>query len=1066
MNMDQPQSGLAIYVLGAPELYLHGKPLAGLPAKTQALLIYLALTRQPHPRVTLANLLWGELPEKSARANLRKAIQQLCTTLPDHFQSERQSVALRAAHTIWIDAVAFTEQIAEAQETNAAQPLDEALQLYRADFLFSFFVRNAPDFETWQLAQREHLREQLVGALETLAQQWAEQHELARAVAVTRRLLRLEPWRETAHRQLMELLARNGERSAALAHFDVCREQLRRELDVDLAAETIALHEQIRADEFNLSPERPPLVIPMAQLRHNLPSPTTPLLGRAEEIAQLLQLFADSSRRLVSIVAPGGMGKSHLAVTVATELLPLFADGVYFVALAPLSDVENMTSTMAAAVGYTFQNDGRTPKQQLLDYLRAKELLLLLDNAEHLLAGVGLFTEILQTASKVRLLVTSRERLRLHSETVFPLARLALSGKDDAEGAAADLFVQTAQRVRPAFEPTATDWPAIHQICQFVGGMPLGLILAASWVELLSPVEIAVEIGRSLDFLAVELNDMPERHHSLRAVFETTWQRLSAEERIVFQKLAVFRGGFTREAAECVADASLATLTALKHKALIQTQPNGRFQIHELLRQFALEKLHATGEFAEIEKRYKAYITAQSAEELYRLSRRRVFRQENLTYSTTKADNKLTANPTPKEPAFRVLMLCAEYPPYGAGGVSKHVAEILPALGKATVADKPILLDLVTPCFARENPVEAISPTVTVYRVFVTTPDDVSDGKVTAHNAALIEQANSLLRRHDYTLLHIHDVAVGAAGLALKHQWQLPLLVTIHGTVKGRMPQPLPDEYNQVEQLERQVCEQADHIVVTSSFMCQEVYEGLGVALTKISVIPNGISTKIASDQPFAWLHALRQQYAPHGEKLLLFVGPTVYEKGLLTLIRTMPEIMNHHPNVHLLVASRHGAKLLPLARALYVEEVIKFLGFISDEHRDGLYQIVDAVIIPSLYEPFGFVALEAMALGCPVIASNVGGLGEVIQNQHNGLSIVPNSPESIIEAVNQLFNNSAATQQRRLNALHDIDTNYRWDKIAAQIAGLYASLIGTQRQELWVGWEAGGDMVQEQHRA
>ena len=705
--------------------------------------------------------------------------------------------------------------------------------------------------------------------------------------------------------------------------------------------------------------------------------------------------------------------------------------------------------TIAAAVGYTFQNDGRTPKQQLLDYLRAKELLLLLDNAEHLLTGIGLFTEILQTAANVRLLVTSRERLRLNSETVFTLEGLATSDDEPEQGAAAALFVQSAQRVRPTFAPTAADWPAIQQICQLVGGMPLGLILAAMWVELLSPAEIAAEISRSLDFLAAELRDMPERHHSLRAVFETTWQRLSTEERTVFQKLAVFRGGFTREAAERVAGASLTTLTALKHKALIQTQPNGRFVVHELLRQFALEKLHATGEFAEIDKRYKAYITAQSAEELQRLSRRRVFRQENFTYSTSDAENSPTVNPnaTSKEPALRVLMLCAEYPPYVAGGVSKHVAEMLPALGKVTVADKPVLLDLVTPCFARENPVEAISPTVTVYRVFVTTPDDVSYGKVMADNAALIEQANSLLRRHDYDLLHIHDVAVGAAGLALKHQWQLPLLVTIHGTVKGRMPQALPDEYNQVEQLERQVCDQADHIVVTSRFMCQEVHENLGIAFTKISVIPNGISTKIARDQPLALLHTLRQQYAPHGEKLLLFVGPTVHEKGLLTLIRTMPELVNHHPNVRLLVVSRHGTKLLPLAHALHVEEAITFLGFISDEHRDSLYQIVDAVIIPSLYEPFGLVALEAMALGCPVIASNVGGLGEVIQHRHNGLSILPNSPESIIEAVNQLFNNPAVTQQRRLNALHDIDTHYRWDKIAAQTANLYESLIHTQRQ-------------------
>ncbi|MCB0112130.1 MAG: AAA family ATPase, partial [Caldilineaceae bacterium] len=369
------------------------------------------------------------------------------------------------------------------------------------------------------------------------------------------------------------------------------RQTLRTELDVGPAVETTALYEQIRADEFGAyTVDAPPAI--NTPSHHNLPASTTPLIGRAAEISQLLQLLADPRRRLVSIVAPGGMGKSHLAIAVATELVPHYADGVYFVALAPLTDAETIVPAIAAGVGYTFQNDGRALAAQLLDYLRAKELLLLLDNAEHLPTGVSLFTAILEAAPNVRLLVTSRERLRLNSETVFTLEGLAISeGDNQAQGAAVALFIQTAQRVRPTFEPTAADWPAIQQICRLVGGMPLGLILAASWVELLSLAEIAAEISRSLDFLAADLRDIPERHHSLRAVFESTWQRLSAEEQRVFQKLGVFRGGFTREAAERVADAALATLTVLKHKALIQTQPNGRFEIHELLRQYALEML-------------------------------------------------------------------------------------------------------------------------------------------------------------------------------------------------------------------------------------------------------------------------------------------------------------------------------------------------------------------------------------------------------------------------------------------------------------------------------------------
>ncbi len=591
MDDHQQPPKLTIRLLGAPEIRLADRQITGLPAKTQALLFYLAMTPTPHLRTVLANLLWGGLSEHSARSNLRKAIQQLRTTLPDHFRADRRAAALHGDDRIWVDTKAFEEQIAHAIQTNDLQALDTATQHYGDDFLTGFFVHHAPDFEAWQLAQRDRLRERLVHSLHILSQQYAAQHALERAIAITRRLLELEPWREEAHRHLMRLLATNGQRDAALVHYERCRQALETELAVGPGAETTTLYEQIRADHMPGIESRPP-AISIGQRRHNLPTPTTPLLGRAAEIAQILQIFEDPRRRLVSLVSPGGMGKTHLAIAVATQMRPQIADGVYFVALAPLIKPDTMVPTIAASVGYSFRNDGRSPKEQLLDYLRPKALLLLLDNAEHLLAGVALFTEILQTAPEVRLLVTTRERLRLSSETIFALDGLAVAqGADEQPAAAEQLFIQTAQRVRPTFEPAAVDWPAIHQICRLVGGMPLGLILAAARIELLSPLEIVTEIRRSLDFLAADLRDMPARHHSLRAVFESTWHALSAADQKIFSKLAIFSGGFTREAATAVADASLASLTALHHRALIQYLPNRRYEIHELLRQFAQEKL-------------------------------------------------------------------------------------------------------------------------------------------------------------------------------------------------------------------------------------------------------------------------------------------------------------------------------------------------------------------------------------------------------------------------------------------------------------------------------------------
>ena len=212
MSNHQDRSSLKIYLLGTPEIYLNAKPLIGLAAKTQALLFYLAMTRQAHPRTPLATLLWGDSPEKNARASLRKVLRQLHQTLPDQLITVDQSVALATDERVWVDAVFFADQLAQAEAHNDIALLEAALQHYRGDFLSGFFVRKASDFEAWQATQQVRLREQLLGALQTLSRHWIAQNNLANAIAITRRIIGLEPWREEAHRQLMELLAHNGER--------------------------------------------------------------------------------------------------------------------------------------------------------------------------------------------------------------------------------------------------------------------------------------------------------------------------------------------------------------------------------------------------------------------------------------------------------------------------------------------------------------------------------------------------------------------------------------------------------------------------------------------------------------------------------------------------------------------------------------------------------------------------------------------------------------------------------------------------------------------------------------
>lgn len=327
---------------------------------------------------------------------------------------------------------------------------------------------------------------------------------------------------------------------------------------------------------------------------HNLPAQTTPFIGRLPEQQKLIELVKSGPTRLITVLGPGGIGKTRLALAVAEHCIPHFTHGVYLIDLAPLDTAAAIISAVGEATQYPFQVDNRLPKQQILDYLSSKQILLVFDNFEHLLEGTDLITEILHCGPQVTVLVTSRERLNLQSETLFPLEGLEIpdtATPESQQTSAIQLFLQTARRSYPHFAPTETDWDAIVEICQLVQGMPLGLILAATWIETLSPPEIATEIKGSIDFLETNLRDIPARQQSLRAIFDGSWQWLNPEEQRVFSQLSVFRGSFTQQAAQTVIHTSLRTLTGLVHKSLLQRHSTNRFYLHELLRQFGVEVL-------------------------------------------------------------------------------------------------------------------------------------------------------------------------------------------------------------------------------------------------------------------------------------------------------------------------------------------------------------------------------------------------------------------------------------------------------------------------------------------
>ncbi len=337
----------------------------------------------------------------------------------------------------------------------------------------------------------------------------------------------------------------------------------------------------------------------------NVPQSLTEFIGRERDLEELCALLADPACRLLTLVGPGGTGKTRLAQQLATCDEADFADGIYFISLQPLNDVSQLGAAIVEALDLPVPG-GRDAWPYLLDTIRDKRMLVILDNFEHLLAGAERVSEIIAHSLYFKVVVTSREALNLRDEWVRQVAGLDypqdLQADDDQYGAV-QLFARSVRRMRGDFV-LADDYAAVVRICQLVQGVPLALELAASWARVLSCPAIADEIERSVDFLATTLRDVPERHRSMRLVLDHTWQQLDPAEQAIFRKLALFRGGFTRDAAEHVADARLLQLANLTDKALLTLDSNGRYQLHELLRQYAEEQLHASTEQADTLHRY------------------------------------------------------------------------------------------------------------------------------------------------------------------------------------------------------------------------------------------------------------------------------------------------------------------------------------------------------------------------------------------------------------------------------------------------------------------------------
>ena len=610
---------LSFSLLGSVHIEQGETPLTGFVSnKALALFIYLAVTRRVHTRHHLAALFWDNLSDTDAAANLRITLWNLRRIVDPYLDITRTTVAfnLQSPHTL--DVTEFEQRAAPLVHLPNLSPtqveeLAHAVRQYQGDFLQGFHVRDAEEFETWALLQRERLRQMALDTLSALVTHEKNSKIWGRGIEHAKQLLALEPWQEQAHRQLMELYARSGNQNAAFAQYDTCRQILDAELGATLSVETVALYEQLLRGEFT---EKSSAAAQDNTPRHNLPFTPTPFFGRRTEIERVKQKILDPAYHLVTLLGEGGIGKTRLSIAVAQELISEFPDGVWFVPLAGVETDEPdipdaLAQAIARALALTY-DDKRDLETQLFDHLRSRELLLVLDNLEHLSTGTAWVGTLLQHAPHVSIIATSRTRLMLQAEYALRLEGLPIP-KDSTDADAINyssvqLFLERADRIGGDLD-WETDHVEIVKICRLVNGLPLAIELAATQIHHATPAEIAQAIQSNSDNLHTTIRDVPTRHQSMRAVFEYSWQQLPHEQRTLFAQLSVFRGSFTRQAAAAVSELPSAAiqLATLHDQSLVRQVGRGRYQVHELLRQYGAETLHARGAEAQTLARHSAY---------------------------------------------------------------------------------------------------------------------------------------------------------------------------------------------------------------------------------------------------------------------------------------------------------------------------------------------------------------------------------------------------------------------------------------------------------------------------